>query len=95
MSNINWFNGFIETENNVVVILVVNILSCLSGAGAAGDQQQTLPCVLLCRSNITVFIFCASLLCVHFISSKSGAGAEDVYHPKWKYYQILSFLRDP
>jgi hypothetical protein len=28
-------------------------------------------------------------------SSKSGAGAEDVYHPKWKYYNILSFLRDP
>jgi len=28
-------------------------------------------------------------------SSKSGAGAEEVYLPKWKYYYILSFLRDP
>lgn len=27
-------------------------------------------------------------------SSKSGAGAEEVYQPKWKYYYILSFLRD-
>ncbi|KAK9979019.1 hypothetical protein ABG768_012466 [Culter alburnus] len=27
-------------------------------------------------------------------SSKSGAGAEDVYLPKWKYYHIMSFLRD-
>lgn len=28
-------------------------------------------------------------------SSKSGAGAEDVYLPKWKYYHTLSFLHDP
>ncbi|CAM4568754.1 unnamed protein product [Leuciscus chuanchicus] len=28
-------------------------------------------------------------------SSKSGAGAEEVYLPKWKYYYILSFLHDP
>ncbi|XP_062401063.1 uncharacterized protein LOC134092274 [Sardina pilchardus] len=27
-------------------------------------------------------------------SNKSGAGADDVYVPKWKYYQVLSFLRD-
>lgn len=27
--------------------------------------------------------------------TKSGAGAEDVYLPNWKYYHILSFLRDP
>ena len=27
-------------------------------------------------------------------SNKSGAGADDVYVPKWKYYDVLSFLRD-
>lgn len=27
-------------------------------------------------------------------NNKSGAGTDDVYVPKWKYYQALTFLRD-
>lgn len=50
-------------------MLVLSVLSCLSGAGAAGDQQQTLACILLCRSNVNVCLFfCASLSFVHYIS---------------------------